>query len=208
MVLFPFSKPTCRRFLRHLPPALQNQLAVDFYDTFHRHSKTILPSISTLTHNQANSVVIKNTIILNIIHKRVHNITENTCTAMIANVMSIFYITLVKPRHFLLKCPYQDRKVSGHFLIIPAIKVRWNGWICDILIHNEIKQNLSPEHKLLLDSLGIQNQYHHTLIHGHVLKGGVESWSGVLETPSWSGVLKTPSWSVVYDFSVDVFTYI
>ena len=48
--------------------------------------------ISTLTHNQANSVVIKNTIILNIIHKRVHNITENTCTAMIANVMSIFYV--------------------------------------------------------------------------------------------------------------------
>ena len=39
----------------------------------------------------------------------------------------------------------------------------------------------------------------------HVLKGGVEPWSGVLETPSWSGVLKTPSWSVVYDFSVDVF---
>jgi hypothetical protein len=34
---------------------------------------------------------------------------------------------------------------------------------------------------------------------------GVESWSGVLDTPSWSGVLKTPSWSVVYDFSVDVF---
>ena len=31
---------------------------------------------------------------------------------------------------------------------------------------------------------------------GHVLKGGVGSWSGVLETPSWS---------VVYDFSVDVF---
>ena len=30
----------------------------------------------------------------------------------------------------------------------------------------------------------------------HVLKGGMESWSGVL---------KTPSWSVVYDFSVDVF---
>ena len=30
----------------------------------------------------------------------------------------------------------------------------------------------------------------------HVLKGGVESWSGVLQTPSWS---------VVYDFSVDVF---
>jgi hypothetical protein len=29
-----------------------------------------------------------------------------------------------------------------------------------------------------------------------VLKGGMESWSGVL---------KTPSWSVVYDFSVDVF---
>jgi hypothetical protein len=27
----------------------------------------------------------------------------------------------------------------------------------DILIHNEIKQNLSPEHKLLLDSLGIQH---------------------------------------------------
>ena len=26
-----------------------------------------------------------------------------------------------------------------------------------ILIHNEIKQNLSPEHKLLLDSLGIQH---------------------------------------------------
>ena len=39
----------------------------------------------------------------------------------------------------------------------------------------------------------------------HVLKGGVEAWSGVLQTPSWSGVLKTPSWSVVYDFSVDVF---
>jgi hypothetical protein len=31
---------------------------------------------------------------------------------------------------------------------------------------------------------------------GHVLKGGVESWSGEF---------KTPSWSVVYDFSVDVF---
>jgi hypothetical protein len=30
----------------------------------------------------------------------------------------------------------------------------------------------------------------------HVLKGRVESWSGVLETPSWS---------VVYDFSVDIF---
>ena len=30
----------------------------------------------------------------------------------------------------------------------------------------------------------------------HVLKGGVESWTGVL---------KTPNWSVVYDFSVDVF---
>jgi hypothetical protein len=29
----------------------------------------------------------------------------------------------------------------------------------------------------------------------HVLKGGVE-W--------WSGVFKTPSWSVVYDFSVDI----
>ena len=27
----------------------------------------------------------------------------------------------------------------------------------DILIHNEIKHNLSPEHKLLLDSLGIQH---------------------------------------------------
>ena len=27
----------------------------------------------------------------------------------------------------------------------------------DILIHNEIKQNLLPEHKLLLDSLGIQH---------------------------------------------------
>ena len=27
----------------------------------------------------------------------------------------------------------------------------------DILIHNEIKQNVSPEHKLLLDSLGIQH---------------------------------------------------
>ena len=39
----------------------------------------------------------------------------------------------------------------------------------------------------------------------HVLKDGVELWSGVLETPSWSGVLKTPSWSVVYDFFVDVF---
>ena len=26
-----------------------------------------------------------------------------------------------------------------------------------ILIHNEIKQNVSPEHKLLLDSLGIQH---------------------------------------------------
>ena len=40
---------------------------------------------------------------------------------------------------------------------------------------------------------------------------GVESWSGVFETPSWNGVLKTPSWSgleswsAVYDFSVDVF---
>jgi len=50
-----------------------------------------------------------------------------------------------------------------------------------------------------------QIQYDHTRIHGHVLKGGVESWSGVLETPSWSGVLKTPRWSVTYDFSVDVF---
>ena len=30
----------------------------------------------------------------------------------------------------------------------------------------------------------------------HVLKDGVELWSGVLETPSWS---------VVYDFFVDVF---
>jgi hypothetical protein len=39
----------------------------------------------------------------------------------------------------------------------------------------------------------------------HVLNGGVESWSEVLETPSWSGVLKTPSWSIVYDFSIDVF---
>ena len=39
-----------------------------------------------------------------------------------------------------------------------------------------------------------------------MLKGGVESWSGVLETPSWSGVLKTLSWSVIYDFSVDVFS--
>jgi hypothetical protein len=38
-----------------------------------------------------------------------------------------------------------------------------------------------------------------------MLKCGVESWSGVLETPCWSGVLKTPSWSVGYDFSVDVF---
>ena len=38
----------------------------------------------------------------------------------------------------------------------------------------------------------------------HVLKGGVESRSGV-STPSWSGVSKTPSWSVVYDFTVDVF---
>ena len=27
----------------------------------------------------------------------------------------------------------------------------------NIVIHNEIKQNLSPEHKLLLDSLGIQH---------------------------------------------------
>ena len=34
-----------------------------------------------------------------------------------------------------------------------------------------------------------QNQYHHTLIHGHVLKGGVESWSGVLQ---WS--LGVASW--------------
>jgi hypothetical protein len=44
-----------------------------------------------------------------------------------------------------------------HFLIIPAINVRWNDWICDILIHNKIKQNWSPVHKLLLDSLGIQH---------------------------------------------------
>jgi len=45
----------------------------------------------------------------------------------------------------------------------------------------------------------------HHCLYWHVLKGGVELWSGVLETPSWSGVLKTPSWSVVYDFFVDVF---
>ena len=32
---------------------------------------------------------------------------------------------------------------------------------------------------------------------GRVLKGGVESWSGVLETPNWSGVLGTPNWSGV-----------
>jgi hypothetical protein len=40
------------------------------------------------------------------------------------------------------------------------------------------------------------------VLSGHVLKGGVESWSGVLETPSEWSLL---SWSVVFDFSVDVF---
>jgi len=68
--------------------------------------------ISTLTHNQANSVVIKNTIILNIIHNRVHNITENTCTAMIANVMSIFYVHRAGGR-----C----RKIDGKLVL----KCRW-----------------------------------------------------------------------------------
>ena len=46
-----------------------------------------------------------------------------------------------------------------------------------------------------------QNESGLSCLRWYVLKGGVESWIGVLETPSWNGVMKTPSWSVVYDFS-------
>jgi hypothetical protein len=74
----------------------------------------------------------------------------------------MWVLSLVLPRHFLLKFMYQDRKVSGHVLF--CMSVRGEIWVLSLVL---------PRH------LSLKFMYQDRRVSGHVLfcmsvRGGYE----------------------------------